>query len=107
MKLKSKNHVLVRYIPTVAVFAVIAAAVILSVADVSITAQSEGLTLTENNIRRAVITCYAREGCYPPNIDYLKENYGLKISDEYTVRYSIFAPNFMPTVTVSRKQVDG
>ncbi|MBD5117067.1 MAG: hypothetical protein HDT48_06125 [Ruminococcaceae bacterium] len=105
MKLKKKNHILIGYIPAVIIFILIAVIVILSVADISRTSEAEGLAITENSIRRAVITCYAQEGSYPPDIDYLKENYGLKISDDYNVRYNIFASNLMPSITVTRKQV--
>lgn len=107
MKLKKKNHVLAGYIPAVVIFIIIAVIVVLSVADISRTTETEGLAITENSIRRAVITCYTQEGSYPPDIDYLKENYGLKVNDEYTVRYSIFASNIMPSITVTRKQVSG
>lgn len=107
MKLKKKNHVLAGYIPAIAVFILLTVIVILSVADISRTTESEGLAITENSIKRAVITCYAQEGSYPPDIDYLKENYGLKVNDEYTVRYNIFASNVMPSITVTRKQVSG
>ncbi|MCM1054437.1 MAG: hypothetical protein NC394_02845 [Bacteroides sp.] len=107
MKLKIKDHALVGYIPAVVIFILIAVIVVLSVADVGRTSEAESIAITESSIRRAVITCYAQEGSYPPDIDYLKENYGLKVSDEYIVRYSIFASNFMPDITVTRKQVNG
>lgn len=107
MKLKQKNHVLAGYIPAIVIFIIIVVIVVLSVADISRTTEAEGLAITENSIRRAVITCYAQEGSYPPDIDYLKENYGLKINDEYVVRYNIFASNIMPSITVIRKQVSG
>lgn len=89
------------------IFIIIVVVAVLSVADISRTTESEGLAITESSIRRAVITCYAQEGSYPPDIDYLKENYGLRVNDEYTVRYSIFASNVMPSITVIRKRVSG
>lgn len=107
MKLKYGFHPFVRYIPAVIVFLLIFLIVIFALADVNNTSVNEGLTITENSVRRAVITCYAQEGSYPPDIEYLKENYGLRISDEYSVRYDIFASNIMPNIMVVRKQVDG
>ena len=51
------------------------------------------------------MTCYATEGIYPPTMDYLEQNYGVLIDDEYyTVFYEIFADNIMPTVTVIAKE---
>ncbi len=107
MKLKNDFHPFVRYIPAVIIFIVILTIVIFALNDINGTSESEGLTITENSVRRAVITCYAQEGSYPPDIEYLKENYGLRISDEYLVYYDIFASNIMPNITVARKQVDG
>lgn len=41
------------------------------------------------------------EGTYPPDLDYLKERYGLQIDeDEYIVRYSAVAQNLMPDIYV-------
>ena len=87
------------------VFLAVVVILMLAVTDVSRTSSEESLTIAENSIRRAVITCYAQEGRYPESIDYLKENYGLYISDDYIVRYDIFASNIMPDIMVIRKQV--
>lgn len=55
----------------------------------------------EESLRRGCIACYAAEGVYPPTLDYLKEHYGLQIDEgRYTVRYTAFAENLMPDVTV-------
>lgn len=107
MKLKSNKHLFVRYIPTVIIFILAALILIFAVADINGTSEQEGLAITEKSIRRAVIACYAEEGSYPPDIEYLKENYGLKISDKYIVHYDIFTSNIMPNITVVRKQVNG
>ena len=87
------------------VFLAVVIILVLAVSDVSRTSNEESLSIAENNIRRAVITCYAQEGRYPESIDYLKENYGLYVSDDYIVYYDIFASNIMPNITVVRKQV--
>ena len=87
------------------VFLAVVIILVLAVSDVSKTSSEESLTIAENSIRRAVITCYAQEGRYPESIDYLKENYGLYVSDDYIVRYDIFASNIMPDIMVIRKQV--
>ena len=72
MKLKYGFHPFVRYIPPVIVFLLILFIVIFALADVNNTSENEGLTITENSVRRAVITCYAQEGSYPPDIEYLR-----------------------------------
>ncbi len=61
----------------------------------------EDLRQLEETVRRSCVACYAAEGMYPPSLDYLKEHYGLQIDEErYTVKYSAFAENLMPDITV-------
>jgi hypothetical protein len=55
-------------------------------------------------VRRAMITCYATEGQYPPSLEYLEEHYALSFDDErYIVSYDAFASNVMPTVSIFRR----
>lgn len=59
----------------------------------------------EEAIRRAAVTCYANEGIYPPNVEYLQIHYGIQIDDErYVVYYDSFADNLMPEITVVELQ---
>jgi hypothetical protein len=68
------------------------------------TSNEESLHLAEENIRKAVISCYALEGRYPQSFEYLEKNYGINIdTDKYTVFYSVFASNIMPDITVIEK----
>lgn len=106
MKIKKSLMPFIRCIPAVLVFALIIVLAVIGVNDIDKNADSEGLSLTEKSIKRAVITCYAQEGSYPESIEYLKENYGLHISDDYIVNYDIFASNIMPEIQVMRKQVN-
>ena len=58
----------------------------------------------EDSRRRAAVTCYASEGIYPPDTDYIAEHYGVTIDDDrYVVFYDIFAENLMPDITVIMK----
>lgn len=107
MKLYRKNSALIKSLPVILIFLAVVIILVFAVADVSRTSSQESLTVAENSIRRAVITCYAEEGRYPESIEYLKENYGLYVSDDYTVLYTLFADNIMPNITVIRKQVSG
>lgn len=55
----------------------------------------------EDSIRRSCAACYAAEGVYPPNLEYLEERYGVQVDESrYTVFYDAFAENLMPDVTV-------
>lgn len=61
----------------------------------------EERALVEQAVRTAALTCYAVEGAYPANIEYLKENYGLYYDEAvYIVRYSAFASNIFPDIYV-------
>ena len=62
---------------------------------------SEGRQQLEDAVRRSAVACYAAEGIYPPNLEYLEEHYGIQVDRErYTVMYEVFASNLMPDVTV-------
>lgn len=106
MKINKSLMPFIKCIPAVLVFVLIVLLALFAFNDIGESTNSEGLAITERAVKRAVITCYAQEGSYPQSIDYLKENYGLHISDEYTVFYSMFATNIMPDIRVSRKQVN-
>lgn len=55
----------------------------------------------EESIRRAAVACYAAEGRYPPDMDYLARHYGLRPDyDRYAVFYEIHGENLMPEITV-------
>lgn len=56
----------------------------------------------------AMRTCYAIEGRYPEDVDYLVRNYGLRYNESYFhIYFDSFAENVMPDVRVierGRKQ---
>lgn len=59
----------------------------------------EAAKALEDSVRDACSACYAIEGRYPPDLEYLKRNYGLMVDeDKYLVYYQAFAPNVPPQV---------
>lgn len=63
--------------------------------------RGEGRQQLEEAVRRSAVACYAAEGIYPPDLEYLEEHYGLQVDQErYTVIYNAFASNLMPDITV-------
>ena len=63
--------------------------------------RSEGRRQLEDAVRRSAVACYAAEGIYPPDLEYLKEHYGVQVDEErYAVFYEVFASNLMPDITV-------
>lgn len=68
-------------------------------------ADARGAEALRDAIRRASVQCYAIEGRYPPNVEYLEENYGILIDRKrYDVFYSGFASNIMPDITVNLQE---
>lgn len=54
-----------------------------------------------NAVHRDIIQCYAIEGIYPPDLEYLKDHYGLTWDpDTFFVDYEPIASNLYPDVTV-------
>lgn len=55
-------------------------------------------------VLRAAVNCYAIEGAYPENLDYLKRHYGLRYDEKrYLVSYDAFSQNILPDVYVFPK----
>lgn len=62
-------------------------------------------TQIEEVIKKYAIACYAQEGAYPKDLQYLEDNYGLIINeDKYYYYYDLFASNIMPDIKVSAKK---
>ena len=66
--------------------------------------QEAGRQQLEDALRRAAVACYAQEGYYPPNVEYMVQHYGLQYdADSYRVHYELAASNLMPEMTVVEK----
>ncbi|MBP8989081.1 MAG: hypothetical protein KBG64_02565 [Clostridia bacterium] len=52
-------------------------------------------------VEQAIMQCYALEGAYPPNLQYLKAHYGLILDfDHYSFLYEVVGENVYPIVDV-------
>lgn len=55
-------------------------------------------------VARAINECYANEGQYPENKDYLEKHYHLVYDhDMFTIEYVAYASNIRPTYTIIEK----
>lgn len=64
--------------------------------------QAESL---ENALRRNIVQCYALEGVYPPDAEYLAAHYGLIYDRErFYIDYRPLGSNLYPDVTVIDKK---
>ncbi len=61
-------------------------------------------TALKRALNRSIIQCYAVEGTYPPDLDYIREHYGLTYNEElFFVDYTAIGSNILPDVTVIRR----
>lgn len=98
-----KKNPLVRLIP-VLLMLLLAAAVFLLVMLPKRHLNEESALAIQKTVERSAKQCYAVEGVYPPNLDYLRDNYGLQVNTkDFYVRYEAFASNLPPKVIVKVK----
>ncbi len=65
-----------------------------------LTKQQQRINL-EKAISRDIIQCYALEGYYPPDLNYIEEHYGLTYNkSEFFIDYQIEGENIKPTFTI-------
>ena len=63
--------------------------------------RTTGLAVAEQALEKAVMQCYALEGAYPPNLEYLEQNYGLIIDrQKYVYQYDVVAGNIHPIIGI-------
>jgi len=94
-----KIHIPVFLLPLLA--AVVLLGFLTSLSNLEQGQSAEGKRQLEDALRRASVACYAAEGIYPPDLDYLREHYGIQIDEtRYAVAYDVFASNLMPDITV-------
>jgi uncharacterized membrane-anchored protein len=57
--------------------------------------------MLNDSVRRAVVACYAIEGRYPESVEYMVENYGVRVDEnKFKVYYYAFGSNIMPDFDV-------
>lgn len=60
--------------------------------------------IVKDAVKNAALTCYAVEGAFPENVDYLRENYNLAYDESrYFVTYEPFAPNVLPGIYITER----
>ncbi|MFA5657955.1 MAG: hypothetical protein WC900_01580 [Oscillospiraceae bacterium] len=102
---QKKRYGYVELVITILVFFAVLAWFNIGFNSIVSTTNQEQLKEAGETIRKAVVLCYSIEGAYPPDIDYLKENYGINIDEKrYVIHYSAYASNLMPEIVVFPRQ---
>jgi len=101
--MKSGRHGLWRTVAlALAVFAVLFSVAVLLIDFIGNASQDAQAEMVSNAVRNAALTCYAVEGAYPADIDYLVQNYGLAYDESrYLISYEAFASNIFPDIRVN------
>ena len=74
---------------------------IVLVNSITATSGSKETQLVYEAVKNAALTCYAAEGAYPEDLQYLRDHYKLAYNqDRFIVEYDAFASNLMPSITV-------
>lgn len=61
--------------------------------------------ILQNAIDRSITQCYALEGVYPDNLEYLETEYGLTYNKEhFFVDYTYIGSNLRPDITIIERQ---
>ena len=92
------------YLFSIAIFVIVFVSFIITLRMTEVNSSERWLQTKKDAVVKAVVSCYAIEGEYPPNIDYLREHYGLQVEDSrYRIHYVIFGSNMMPEIDVLKK----
>lgn len=71
---------------------------------VSETTETKQLESLETALERSIAQCYAVEGSYPTDVNYLSSHYGLTYDHEkYIVNYTYYGSNIYPEYVVLHK----
>lgn len=84
-----------------AVMAALVLLVVINIKEYGSSYNERRLDEIRNTVLSSVSQCYALEGAYPPDLQYLEDNYGLIMDKSlYIYHYEMFASNIFPDVKV-------
>ncbi len=96
MKKISKSTVL-----AVLLFVLVVSISVYSARTISQDVTQQQKEIINNAVTRSAVQCYAIEGAYPIDIEYLEDNYSLRYDDEnFVVHYSYVGGNLLPEIAV-------
>ena len=102
--MKKLNMSLITLIASVLIIAVCGIIIFSSIAGIRNTYGDKRAQEIRDSIIGCVAQCYAIEGKYPSDLNYLEDHYGLQLdTDEFTYHYELFASNVFPDVRVFTK----
>ena len=101
MFIRRNNLIWIRRLIPVCLAVLVLAGVVWGVTKTQVQAADQALRMTEESVRRAAVQCYALEGIYPVNMQYLMEHYGIRPdTNRFIVHYQFIADNLLPEIIV-------
>ena len=101
---KKKNSSITAYLPVLLLVLALGVFVAFSdsFAETNIAYEKD---LLQKALDRSITQCYALEGTYPNDLEYLEEHYGLTYNKEhFFVDYQYIGGNLRPDVTIIEKE---
>ena len=99
-----KSHTLIKPFLSTMLFLLICGGFYLGMHFTSAKTSQKHAEILQTAISRSIAHCYATEGYYPENLEYLKEHYGIRYdSEKYFVDYQVLGENIFPDVTIIEK----
>ncbi len=97
-------HINKLYLLSAVLFIAAAVWFVVSVNNAGSASEEKQTEAVYRTIMNGAALCYSIEGEYPPSLEYLEENYGVRVDkSKYAIDYSYFGANIRPTVTVAEK----
>ena len=91
-------------IASIAIFVVLILSFVLLINGITTKNNERELQIVRDAVKNAALTCYAVEGVYPDDLEYLREHYHLSYNEEkYHVFYEPLASNLMPFIKVAER----
>ena len=91
-------------IASIAIFIVLILSFVLLINGITTKNNGRELQIVRDAVKNASLTCYAVEGVYPDDLEYLREHYHLSYNEEkYHVFYEPLASNLMPSIKVAER----
>ena len=98
MKMNKKD------VASIAIFIVLILSFVLLINSITTKNTGRELQIVRDAVKNAALTCYAVEGVYPDDLEYLREHYHLSYNEEkYHVFYEPLASNLMPSIKVAER----
>ena len=101
MFIRKDKFAIIRKLTPLCLTALVIAGIVWGTSKTQDQAAGQALKLTEESVRRAAVQCYALEGIYPVNLQYLMDRYGIRPDTKrFIVHYEYIADNLLPVISV-------